>query len=454
MARRRSLRGSGPSFAEGALGGLSQALQALMYGRMVSGRQEDQQQAQLALRQQTDQAERARDLMDRVVKGELMPQQAVAMGLPEGIAQALFSQDRAYQTALGPTLGAKSPLDVQSPEAVVSALAAQGIDTTPTVGRTAMAGGPDTLPSTQIGPASPQLVQRGLSAAKSRQEQILGEEGRQRQAGIQEAGDKARAVGLGSGRAEAEIATETLPFRTQEARDLALAQGQGRTSADKEALPFEVDKAGKLAEATFADFLKRQNVQHGQAKDLATFQSGLRIKEQGQAPVTLPAALAERVASAQTSMATLDRLRQLYRPEYIGPLAGRQNQFIQGMPGMSADQGFAEFSAETATLKNAIIKAITGAQMSEPEAKRIMQQVPDVTDKPEVWIAKAASTERNLKELMARTLQLGTGRSDLMPDPMRTSATIQRPGQVPTPAADPTLLLELDPITGKLKPAK
>ena len=37
--------------------------------------------------------------------------------------------------------------------------------------------------------------------------------------------------------------------------------------------------------------------------------------------------------------------------------------------------------------------------MSEVEAKRIQQQIPLVTDKPEVWQAKARATRKNLSDL-------------------------------------------------------
>ena len=72
------------------------------------------------------------------------------------------------------------------------------------------------------------------------------------------------------------------------------------------------------------------------------------------------------------------------------------------MPGVAVNQTFANFQASTSAFKNSVIKAITGAQMSEPEARRIMQQIPMETDKPEGWQAKYESTKRNLAYLQAR----------------------------------------------------
>ena len=58
--------------------------------------------------------------------------------------------------------------------------------------------------------------------------------------------------------------------------------------------------------------------------------------------------------------------------------------------------------AATSAFKNAIIKDITGAQMSEPEAKRIMKQIPDENDPPIRWRAKAKQTRKNLDFLQKR----------------------------------------------------
>ena len=69
---------------------------------------------------------------------------------------------------------------------------------------------------------------------------------------------------------------------------------------------------------------------------------------------------------------------------------------------MPVNKPFTDFQAATAAFRNAVIKAITGAQMSEPEAARIRQQIPEITDKPDVWKAKAEQTRFNLRTLKPR----------------------------------------------------
>jgi len=65
-----------------------------------------------------------------------------------------------------------------------------------------------------------------------------------------------------------------------------------------------------------------------------------------------------------------------------------------------------EFRAATLTFKNAMIKAITGAQMSEPEAKRIMGQIPDENDPPTRWLAKWRQSVKNIKDVQSRRQQV------------------------------------------------
>lgn len=112
---------------------------------------------------------------------------------------------------------------------------------------------------------------------------------------------------------------------------------------------------------------------------------------------TGPQAIADEVSTAQ-----LRRLKEMFNrggSAFVGPASGRWESMKQGVPGVPVNKTFAEFSAATAAFKNAVIKAITGAALSEAEASRIIKQIPDLTDKPDVWTAKAEQTEKNLQDL-------------------------------------------------------
>jgi len=158
------------------------------------------------------------------------------------------------------------------------------------------------------------------------------------------------------------------------------------------------------------------------------------------APPKLPAAMAATVAAAKTSLSGLDTLENMFKPAFVGPVAGRYNQRERNapsVPGMNllpdAPEGFEDFQAETAALKNRVIQAITGAAVGVQEQGRIMGEIPDFTDQPSVWKAKAKATRRNLQELMANQIQMGTGAQDTLPD--GTTVQINVPGG--SSAADP-----------------
>lgn len=101
----------------------------------------------------------------------------------------------------------------------------------------------------------------------------------------------------------------------------------------------------------------------------------------------------------------LDRLVTMFNQgakNDIGPAEGRARAIGQNVPLLPTSERFSNFAAASEAFKNATIKAITGAQMSEPEAKRIVGQIPLVTDKPMVWVAKALQTKQNLQDIENR----------------------------------------------------
>lgn len=129
---------------------------------------------------------------------------------------------------------------------------------------------------------------------------------------------------------------------------------------------------------------------------------------EGQAGVSItfgkPASAAERTAIAETeaTLDSLNNLETLFNSDGVntGPIAGRVSQAVGAFGFTSQNQE--EFLAATAAFKNSVIKEITGAQMSEQEATRILKQVPTEDDPPARWRAKFKQTKRNLQELQKR----------------------------------------------------
>ncbi len=121
-----------------------------------------------------------------------------------------------------------------------------------------------------------------------------------------------------------------------------------------------------------------------------------------------PASASERTAIAETraSIDALDNLKTLFDSPQTktGPIVGRISP-TAGLIGRTTQEQ-EDFMAATSTFKNSVIKDITGAQMSEPEAKRIMKQIPDITDPPARWNAKWRQTQKNLKAIQRRRAEV------------------------------------------------
>lgn len=133
---------------------------------------------------------------------------------------------------------------------------------------------------------------------------------------------------------------------------------------------------------------------------------------EGQAAVQInlakPAAASERTAIAETnaSLDALNNLETLFNKSttVTGPIAGRF-ETAKGFFGLSSEDQ-ENLLAATSAFKNKVIKDITGAQMSEQEAKRIMKQIPLETDPPARWRAKKKQTEINLRAIQERRIQV------------------------------------------------
>jgi hypothetical protein len=120
-----------------------------------------------------------------------------------------------------------------------------------------------------------------------------------------------------------------------------------------------------------------------------------------------PGNLGQRTVENEAALDSLARLKDMFdkgAKADIGPAEGRARSIGQKVPGGAfVTERFANFEAATRAFQNAMIKAITGAQMSEPEAKRIMGQIPNVNDNPTVWQAKYDQSVKNMEDLERRT---------------------------------------------------
>lgn len=105
-----------------------------------------------------------------------------------------------------------------------------------------------------------------------------------------------------------------------------------------------------------------------------------------------PGTLGAKSIENETSLDLLANLQTMFEEgakDLIGPLEGRARMAGQKIPGVPVNDLFSQFEAASATLENSVIRLITGAQLNKEEVPRIRRQIPLVSDKPEVWAAKA-----------------------------------------------------------------
>lgn len=145
-----------------------------------------------------------------------------------------------------------------------------------------------------------------------------------------------------------------------------------------------------------------------------TLPDGTTISEGGPLPGMGKPAQNKLEETLITSQAGLDRLRGIaskFKPEYQtwegklkGGIASLKDK--AGVDITDEDKkylgDFESYRADVLGNLNLYIKDITGAAMSEPEAKRIQATMPNDTDGPTQFQSKLASTMKNLGRVQAR----------------------------------------------------
>jgi len=168
-----------------------------------------------------------------------------------------------------------------------------------------------------------------------------------------------------------------------------------------------------------------------------------------------PSATAEgELTKAGSVLYQIGEISQMFTPERVGPLKGRYNTMQLALVGEAGDQGLAEMQSTIAGLKNTVINLRTGAQMSEPEAARILQEVPDITLPPDVFMARLNTARKYFQDWYSRRAKSAYGRNttgdvDAMLRGEVTSAVSHTPGGTGTPA--PPARKKYNPQTGRVE---
>lgn len=192
--------------------------------------------------------------------------------------------------------------------------------------------------------------------------------------------------------------TVFVTFDTQTGQQINPQTGQPITaSSDTKGLP----KKGYAQSYRNAGFTKdgKEVVANARTGEKFTLEEGKPVPYTDKIYPKLenvPTGMTDAVAELKYSQTVLDRITQSFDPDYVGPVAARAGKVSKFVDALTEEQRI-EFYGNVAEYKNSIIKAITGAQMSEVEAKRIIQQIPDDNASPRAFLAglKRASIATN-----------------------------------------------------------
>lgn len=196
-------------------------------------------------------------------------------------------------------------------------------------------------------------------------------------------------------------AEDQIRLRGEQARSLLelrnqLDQDRTMSPRDRDMLKARLDQqiallgargGGRGSRGTFRPLVNDRGEVIGQfntAEGLTPDQigQGLRVSPMG-------AAQQESQVQSAAQLGEIDALNQLYRPDWVGPVAALQYTAQERIPGVpQPEPERAAFASAVANLQNSGIKAITGAQMSEYEVPRLMRELPQMSDKPNVFEAK------------------------------------------------------------------
>lgn len=131
----------------------------------------------------------------------------------------------------------------------------------------------------------------------------------------------------------------------------------------------------------------------------------IQLKERELAGKTLPASVVSDMTQTENTKELLGEWKGLYDISkrdnlgWVGPVSGRRGSVEETFAGGQLDPGQADFYALEARVKNMVIKEITGAQLGEKEAQRIMKEIPSRNMPSEVWEARFRQTQKNIDRI-------------------------------------------------------
>jgi hypothetical protein len=130
-----------------------------------------------------------------------------------------------------------------------------------------------------------------------------------------------------------------------------------------------------------------------------TFMNGMPIREEWN-PANPSGSDLDQISDFGVLQNKFKGVRNAYRPELVGPAAGRYGQGAQAVPGMTVPEGFTDLSSRLAQVQNAMIYLKSGKQINEQEFARLQAELPLITDKSDVFEQKLTNAETYMNDLI------------------------------------------------------
>jgi hypothetical protein len=152
----------------------------------------------------------------------------------------------------------------------------------------------------------------------------------------------------------------------------------------------------------------------------------------GNLPLRPPASAEQALTNAQALLWTIGEIEKVYNPESVGPLRGRYESIESALSGNKEET--IKMQTMLSTFQNTVINLRTGAQMSEPEAQRILNEIPSMNLPPETFVGKLNTAKAYFQEWYRNRSKMAFGR--MTPGEIDTMTTSPGAGQGTTPNQD------------------
>lgn len=142
----------------------------------------------------------------------------------------------------------------------------------------------------------------------------------------------------------------------------------------------------------------------------------------------LPAAEASKLEGLKTLGQLQSTLDKSFKPEFVGPVQGRAGRILP-LIGKKIPAAQSKFKQNLATVKNVIINLRTGAQLSQFEAGRLLQELPDENSEDQEFQTKLRNFGDTLKQIEANRRQEFRNAGFRLPDEEMKAKPLQQAPQ-------------------------